>query len=191
MGIHRRNPIRGDCCAPTPVALLGQPLEFIHEDHLRERQICAFIDEIAQSESAQDKVLAVLAFLTTELSLHLQDEEEDLFPLLKRRCEPEDEIERVISKLTVDHAHAGDDTPIVVEILTQLNAQNRVPDQNECEVLMQFAAHSRRHLILENAIVLPLARVRLTNSDLDTLYIRMCQRRGLEQLKRAGHEEQS
>lgn len=40
---------RSDCLSPTDPVLLGDPLDFIAEDHLRERQICALIDRIAIS----------------------------------------------------------------------------------------------------------------------------------------------
>ncbi|MEO9575923.1 MAG: hemerythrin domain-containing protein [Tateyamaria sp.] len=181
MGIDNNRAVRGDYSEPTSLAILAHPLEFIHDDHLRERHICAMIDEIAQRRTKEGAVRAVLNFLTHELPLHLQDEEEDIFPLLMQRCEPEDEIERAISKLTVDHAHAGADIPKIVEILERLDAEDTGPDETESAALSHFTTHSRRHLILENAVILPLARARLTDADLDTLRSRMCQRRSLEQ----------
>jgi iron-sulfur cluster repair protein YtfE (RIC family) len=50
---------------------------------------------------------ALLAFLTRDLLLHHQDEEEDLFPLLKTRCKPEDGIEVILAELNRDHATEG------------------------------------------------------------------------------------
>lgn len=186
MGKHTRHLNRGEYLEPTAAALLGKPLEFIHEDHLRERQICSMIDEIARGGTGApdtQTISAVLGFLTRELPLHLKDEEEDLFPLLRRRCEPEDEIDKVIAKLHKDHDHAGEDTPQVVALLEELANEARAPNEDERHMLLAYAAHSRRHLILENAIILPFARLRLTETDLETLYIRMCQRRGLDSLK--------
>lgn len=184
MGKYVRHLNRGEYLAPTAVAMLGKPLEFIHEDHLRERQICILIDEIAQgAKPDSDAVSAVLRFLTIELPLHLMDEEEDLFPLLRRRCEPEDKIDKVIARLLKDHGHAGEDTPQAVALLEELANEARAPTQSERDMLLAYAAHSRRHLILENAIILPFARLRLSETDLETLYIRMCQRRGLDSLK--------
>ena len=178
---HVRHRNRGQCLAPTAVALLGTPLEFIHEDHLRERQVCALIDDIAQDTVPDnDAIFAVLSFLCNELPLHLRDEEEDLFPLLRRRCAPEDEIEKLIKKLHTDHAHADEDTPQIVAVLEELANETRAPDAHERAELLAFASHARRHLIFENAIILPFARLRLTDIDLETLRIRMCQRRGLD-----------
>jgi len=60
---------------------------------------------------------------------------------------------------------------------------------DDCALLTNYANQARRHLILENAIVLPLARVRLTDDDLDTLRLRMMQRRGLDSLMEQPHVE--
>jgi len=184
MGKQVRPQNRTKNLAPRAAALLGKPLEFIDEVHLRERQICALIDDIANGAIAEaESIATILSFLSHELPLHLRDEEEDLFPLLQRRCEKEDEIEKVIEKLHSDHAHAGEDTPIIVALLETLKAEMRAPDEREQDLLFAYASHSRRHLILENAIILPFARLRLTGKDLETLAKRMCQRRGLNNLR--------
>lgn len=172
---------RGDCLKPTASTLLGKPLEFIHEDHLRERQICTMLDEIADTKTPSlESAADALCFLSNELPLHLWDEEEDLFPLLRRRCEPEDEIDKVISRLLSDHMHAEEDTPPVIAILEKLRRGTEELTMLERENLKKFAMHSRRHLILENAVILPFARLRLTQRDLEKLYLHMCQRRGLD-----------
>ena len=183
MGIQTRKPIRRDCSKPTPEALLEEPLEFIHEDHLRERQICAFLDDIGDGTAELDVVQAALDFLSNELPLYMRDEEEDLFPLLKRRCEPDDEIEKIISKPVEDHEHANQDAETIVNILEKLVTASDPASEAEKLALQEFAAHTRKHLILENAIILPFARLRLTENDRKSLYLRMCQRRGLERLK--------
>ncbi|NIR60715.1 MAG: hypothetical protein GWO02_15015, partial [Gammaproteobacteria bacterium] len=44
-------------------------------------------------------------------------------------------------------------------------------------LLAAFANHARRHLIAENAIIMPLARARLSDDDLRTLRAEMRRRR--------------
>ncbi len=176
----------GDALSPTDLRLLGNPIEFLAEDHLREREICTSLDYIAASESADQEVLwDVQSFLEKELPLHLADEEEDLFPMMVNRCEPEDEIERVIDRLLGDHDHAEKDTPVVIAILQEYQRGTALSPDNR-KVLSSFATHSRHHLILENAIILPLARVRLTPDDLSHLCKRMLARRGLDSLVGGG-----
>ncbi len=53
------------------------------------------------------------------------------------------------------------------------------PEEAQTSVLTRFASHVRRHLAAENAILLPIARARLTRRDLQNLSRQMRARRGL------------
>ena len=183
---------RGDGLGPTAMSLLHKPLEFIHEDHLREREICARMDQIAQGSTVSASAINdVIHFLTRELPVHLMDEEQDLFPLLRRRCLPEDDIGKIIARLFRDHGHANEDTPGIVKLLEGLVETPRTLEDAESGALATYASHARRHLILENAIILPFARLRLTGADLEILCIRMCQRRGINHLQESDDAEGS
>lgn len=175
---------------PTDRALLGNPLEFIHADHLREREICAMLDRIAGAEFPdRDEVSRVLGYLREELPLHVADEDEDMFPLLRRRCAPEDEIDKAIMRLSADHRRDGKQTPEVIAILEESESGERGLSDEARSTLVGYAALARNHLILENAIILPFARLRLTEHDLETLRLRMLQRRGLDRLRETPHAE--
>jgi iron-sulfur cluster repair protein YtfE (RIC family) len=171
---------RGSGDAPTHPSLLGRPLDFIIEDHLRERQICAVIDAIALAAPLnRQAALTVLRFLNEELTVHLRDEAEDLFPLLAKRCTAEDSIEGAIARIRIDQDEALRLLPEVRATLagcldsgSDLSAEGRA-------ILTSFARHVRRHLVAENAILLPIARARLTRADLATLSAHMRARRGL------------
>ncbi len=171
---------RGSGLQPTDLDLLGEPLDFISQDHLRERLICGQIDDLASAASFDRQVgLTVLRFLNEELSVHIRDEVEDLFPLLTRRCTAEDAIESAISRIRCDQDEAMRLLPEVCAALSacvdtgcDLGAEDRA-------TLARFAGHVRRHLVAENAIVLPIARARLTRADLSALSRRMRSRRGL------------
>jgi hemerythrin-like domain-containing protein len=170
---------RGEHLGPTNPRLLGNPIDFIAEDHMRERAICAMIDKIAAAEQPdRDDCDHVLAFLREELPLHLADEDEDLFPMMRARCEPDDEIDIIIDRLQSDHGHALTDTPDVVALLRR---GSELPDDGRAR-LTDFATHSRRHIIVENAIILPIARARLSKDDLDIMRLHMLKRRGLDRL---------
>lgn len=174
---------RGAGDTPTSTRLLASPLDFISEDHMRERQICAVIDRLAGAEAIDRRAAArVLRFLNEELNVHLRDEAEDLFPLMARRCNEEDAIERAIDRIRGDQDE-------VVRLLPKLRAMlSGCLDTGGCltpedrTVLTAFAGHVRRHLVAENAILLPIARVRLTRADLRTLSKHMRSRRGLPNL---------
>lgn len=109
------------------------------------------------------------------------DEEEDLFPLLRRRAEPDDEVNAIIGQLSQEHATDDLDARLLVDGLVPFKTRQMSAAQRSSfrDLLRRFAANERRHLIVENAIVLPLAHARLTQADLNTLGRRMAARRGL------------
>lgn len=174
---------RGSGDKPTSPHLLVNPLVFISEDHMRERQICVVIDGLAMADTLDRQAAScVLRFLNEELGVHLRDEVEDLFPLLARRCTEEDAIESTINRIRADQVEAIRLLPRLRAALAgcldtggDLTAEDRA-------MLTRFAGHMRRHLIAENAILLPIARVRLTRADLRTLSKHMLSRRGLPDL---------
>jgi iron-sulfur cluster repair protein YtfE (RIC family) len=175
--------LRGSGDRPTSPSLLANPLYFISEDHLRERQVCAVIDGLATAEVFnQQSATAVLRFLNEELNVHLRDEAEDLFPLLARRCTEEDAIESAIDRIRADQDKAMRLLPQVRAMLADCLDSGTDLTVEERAVLSRFAGHVRRHLVAENAILLPIARARLTRADLRTLSNHMRSRRGLPEI---------
>jgi hypothetical protein len=171
---------RGSGDQPTHLGLLDHPLEFISEDHLRERQICGVIDGLATAASLDRRAaMMVLRFLNEELNVHLRDELEDLFPLLARRCTADDAIEGAINRIKADQIEAIRLLPKVRAILSGCLDRGADPTQADRATLRRFAGHVRRHLVAENAILLPIARARLTRADLRRLSKHMRSRRGL------------
>lgn len=174
---------RGGHLGPTDLARLGNPLDFIAEDHLRHRQVCATLDALAAAEVQDLGALdAIRSFLLEEFAPHMADEEEDLFPLMRRRCEPEDEIDETLDRLQGDHRGAVAAAPEVMAAVARALSNRGRMDPDDRATLTAFAASERRHMIVENAIVLPLARARLTPGDLATLRLSMLRRRGLDRV---------
>lgn len=181
---------RGDCLDPNDLGRFENPLDFIAEDHFREREICASLDRAAETGAfAPVELDRVFCFLSEELPLHLQDEEEDLFPMMRRRCAPEDEIEKAIDRLLADHVHANEDAPAILAILQLLREGRATLGTTAKTAFRVFAGHSRRHLVFENAIILPLARARLSKRDLATLRARMMKRRESRREGATSHAE--
>ncbi len=186
MARRAHDPRRGDGLSPTDPRLLGDPLDFLHEDHMREREICVMLDRIAAAESPdRDAAAHAAGFLADELPLHFADEEEDLFPLLRERCDPEDDIESALERLGADHRRSNIDTPMLVRLLRRVSEGEAILATGDRAAITGYAASTRRHLIVENAIILPLARVRLTRKDLDRMRLAMLRRRGLDRLMEA------
>ena len=72
-----------------PPELVHEPLNWLFAEHYRHRQLCKIIEHIARSEAFDaDRIVAALRFLRQDMPLHVLDEEEDLFPLMRRRASP-------------------------------------------------------------------------------------------------------
>jgi len=166
-----------------PATQLRSPLDYIFADHFRQRVLCGVLDECAEARQVGRTLMAAaLAFLKSDFGLHVIDEEEDLFPLLRRRAAPEDRIEDVLGELSQEHAADKRDAGDIIkglEAALAMDGTEQVSDGFRA-LLQRFAANERRHLIVENAIVMPLARARLTGDDLRHLGRRMAARRGLD-----------
>ncbi len=181
---------RGSGPSPSDPALLGRPLDFLFEDHLRERDICALVDWLAGSVAFERQAaLTILRFLNEELNVHLRDEAEDLFPLLAQRCTAEDAIEGAIDRIKVDQTEAARLLPEVRAILGRCLDTGSDLTVEDGALLLRFTGHMRRHLVAENAILLPIARARLTQQDLRDLSQRMRSRRGLAPIGEATDAE--
>ena len=167
---------------PMPKELLKEPLDWLFAEHFRHRQWCRLIETLAKSGIFDEEALsAAVAFLREDLPLHILDEEEDLFPLLRRRAVPEDDLERILGILSADHRI---DQERVTHLLVGLNAAlvaKKAPglDADLRALMLDFVTKERRHVALENAIVIPLARLRLSAIDLKSLSARLGARRGI------------
>ena len=168
-----------DALAPVRSELLARPLEFIVAEHHRLRDLCRLLDGIAEAPgSATIPADAILHCIEHELPLHVIDEEEDLFPLIRRRAKPRDGAERLLGLLSREHA---EDDRLAGIIAQGLRARGTA-DWDEAGfriALASFSRCQRRHLTVENAVLIPLAELRLTAGDRDGLARRMAARRGI------------
>ena len=162
-------------------ALLAQPLEFILADHLRQRNLCCLLDRLADEPRFDEALAAAIAdYVGDEMSIHVIDEEEDLFPLLRRRALPEDDVERVLGLLSREHSESDRLAEAIVGGLREAIVSGAAElDAELKDKLRAFARRERRHLAVENALVMPLAEVRLTVKDCEGLARRMAVRRGI------------
>lgn len=155
-------------------------IEFLLAEHLNHRRMCRALEDLAASPDFDGlKITALLDFIRFDLTLHVIDEEEDLFPLLRRRCLPEDEIEEILGRLGREHAEDKALSERARDVLNACLIVRQPPQAIDggAEALATFAHHERRHLALENAVLIPLARLRLGQEDIDLLGRRFMVRR--------------
>jgi len=165
----------------VPLELLSDPLAFLFAEHYRHRQLCRAIDGLAASTFFDAaRIGEVVDFLRYEAPVHIIDEEEDLFPLMRRRCLPEDDIEAVLGVLSAEHRAGEALARTVRDHLEACLAARHAPgaQMGRRRDLSAFSSQERAHLALENAVILPIARLRLSPEDLQGLGRRMAARRG-------------
>lgn len=165
-----------------PRELMAAPLDWFFAEHFRHRQFCRLINAVALAHVFDgERVTRLMEFLRNDLPLHIIDEEQDLFPLLRRRAQPEDDVEAVLGLLSAEHKadadHAHEMRGHLEACLETRNAPGMDPVVRKS--LMAFASQELRHLALENAVVLPIARLRLSPQDLAGMGRRLAARRGI------------
>lgn len=173
---------RPNMIEPIPEVLLKTPLLWIFAEHYRHRYLCQrLMDLLAPETFDQSLIHSILYFLEEDLELHIIDEEHDFFPLLRKRCEPDDQIDDVLQKLSGDH---DDDIRLANQLTrllkTSLLEQSSLKSyDNGAAIVEQFCTSQKRHIGIENAVILPIARLRLTEADLKLLGQQMAERRNL------------
>lgn len=169
-------------CLPVAEDFL-QPLDLIHSEHERQRLICDGLQRLADEQSlglGSAEAVSILTFLTEDLPLHIADEEKDLFPMLKRRCEPGDYIDDILARLHAEHDLDEDLANFIVSDVAVIAKGMQLPHPLHMFLNVRaFAEVQRRHIAWENEAVLPLAGRRLTEADLVELGRNMAARRSI------------
>ncbi len=166
------------------IRLLRTPLDFFHADHMRQRHLCETLEFLAQAERVEDEVLQqLLQYLEWDMPLHTVDEEEDLFQLLRRRARARDDLEHVLSALSGEHRADAQLSGLLCQHIRDLLKQPPdalVPTDEMRAAFMEFVTNQKRHLMVENSVIMPLAEARLTAADRRDLGRRMAARRGVD-----------
>jgi hemerythrin-like domain-containing protein len=181
LGIGSSQPAQEPLVEPIPFTLLDEPLDYIFADHFRQRSILAALRRFAAAGKVnRSEADMVVAYLERDLPLHHDDEDEDLFPALRRRALPEDDLGAVLARLREDHRQAQPMVEMITASLSAHPARDIVRiDSSTREVMLAYAAGEHRHLAIENGIVLAIARIRLTRNDLKAVSRGMKLRRGV------------
>ena len=175
---------RGTVLAPAAddPAAFRAPLEVLAAEHTRQITICDMLDRWVRAPRRTEhaELTAVHGYLVRELPLHIEDEDGDLFPMLKRRLPLGDDTEAIFAQL---HAEHEADRALQIELVRDLECLIRnVAFDDPARFFMNAFAFSqalRRHLAWENAVIMTRAERHLTDEDHAELGRRMAARRGL------------
>ena len=145
---HRQGLIIEDLSA----TLLEQPLEYISADHTRQRFVCAALTRFAEAGHVDcADAEAASTFLCRDLRLHHCDEDEDLFPKLRKRAHANDKLEELLSGLSQDHVQSMADVETITQVLAGGTAAGQIEiAPAERDVMLDFAKRERGHLAIEN-----------------------------------------
>jgi hemerythrin-like domain-containing protein len=165
----------------TPTYFARNPLDVIASAHALQAQICDAMERIADGlpDEVDRRLCAhVASCLQFDLPLHHHDEEHALFPLLKTRARPEDGMDAILDRLTAEHSSDMDFACEIAEALDSLGRGARAANPNMLGYMLRgFFERYRRHVQWETALVMPLARLRLTQEDLGALQAHMSKSR--------------
>ena len=159
------------------------PIEFILEEHDRQLEVCTGLEEVLTMPGSQlppRRALSLLDFLTKDLPTHIEDEEEDLFPLLASRQRDNLDLPVILDQLVSEHElDRGLVEPIVDDLRNIAEGRTSADSKRFHMNVRTFAEATRRHLNWENRVVLPLAQRVLGEKDRVKLANGMAARRNL------------
>lgn len=164
-----------------PHALLDRPIDYLAAEHARQRRAAELLLLAADGVSCRAGIENLSFYLRTDFAMHIVDEEQSLFPLLRERCKPEDCVDALIDVLRDEHAEDEALWRSVEQALDAAIANGRI-DPHGSEVIRRFADKVCEHISLEDGVLIPLARLRLTRADLKALSAAMRLRRAPRQV---------
>ncbi len=145
------------------------PFETMLNQRMALHSICAIIDRLPLSDAGTLRHLgpALAAYLRQDFPAIVAEEEEGLLPLLRQRLLLGDDLEPAIRQLSDEHRR---DMQRALSLAVECEALAEGLDSEDVSgilaALAAFAEQQRRHLAWEEAIILPVARARLTEQDL-------------------------
>jgi len=148
-------------------------LDLIEHEHRIQAQLCDALERIADGlpDDVDRRLCAHVAdSLKFEIPLHHRDEECGLFPLIEKRALASDNIHDILARLALEHATDESFASELLESLETLARGETVRNPDMVGYMLRsFFESYRRHIHWENAVVIPLARARLTDGDVDEL----------------------
>lgn len=165
---------------PRPAPSFDDPLAMLRACHERILAQCATLRQLLDhiqaqgvDQAAREASAQVVRYFSTAARDHHQDEERDLFPLLRAAGGASTDV---LARLEQDH-EAMETTWTELEDLLRHRLES-LPAH--APLIMAFASLYARHIALENDDLLPRARSSLTQDQLAALGVRMAQRRSVK-----------
>lgn len=166
-----------------PPEAFHHPIAVIEADHAQQLALCDVLDRLLRNPrhgATAGEMAAVHDYLRHDLPRHIADEEEDLFPLMRRRAAAGDDIKQIFELLHQEHqADCRLNEELCGHVECLVSGHAFVDPARFMICAFTFAETQRRHLAWENAVVLTRARKCLDKTDQAELGRRMAKRRSI------------
>lgn len=174
----------------TPAAGFDQPLELWLACHDRVRRMTGLLERLAPhvadkgaDDAARATATAIRRYFDEAAPRHHEDEEVDLFPLLRRRVPeraPSDwaAVSAALDRLEADHVELGKLWQQMRTLLQAIEAGE--PAHIERDAARRFGDGYRQHCELEDTVIAAALKQCLTADDLDAVGQAMAERRGVD-----------
>ena len=174
----------------TPAAGFDQPLELWLACHDRVRRMASLLErlhehmrEMGADEAAQVTAASIRRYFDEAAPRHHEDEEVDLFPLLRRllpQKAPADEAEvtATLERLEREHVELGKLWQELRAVLVAIESGEAAP--LAADLVQRFAAGYRQHCEIEDTVIASALRRCLGDVDLDAIGQAMAERRGVD-----------
>ncbi len=173
-----------DSINKKPAPGFDSPLDMLHACHDRIMDQCATLQKLMQhlpmhgcDTQAQQAAQAILRYFDTAGQFHHQDEEMDLFPLLRACSNPD--ADKLMEQLLAEH-QSMDSMWGVLRSQLQAISDGKTADLDR-KIVADFSLAYGRHVMLENMKLLPLAAKLLDDKKLLDMGKNMAKRRGVTQ----------
>lgn len=160
----------------------NSPLDMLHACHDRIMDQCSTLQKLMQhlpihgcDTQAQKAAQAILRYFDTSGQHHHQDEEFDLFPILRATNNPD--ADSLMKQLLADH-QAMDELWAILRSQLLLIGQGKSTELDR-KIVADFSLAYGRHVMLENMKLLPLAARLLQKEQLADMGKKMAARRGV------------
>lgn len=174
----------------TPAAGFDEPLELWLACHDRVRRMAGLLERLHEhlqlqgaDDAAQVTAASIRRYFEEAAPRHHEDEEVDLFPLLRRLLPekaPRDEatVVAALAQLEKDHVELGKLWQELRGRLLTIEAGQ--PTALAEDLVQRFAGGYRRHCEVEDSVVAAALRRCLSGVDLDAVGQAMAERRGVD-----------
>lgn len=174
----------------TPAAGFDQPLQLWLACHDRVRRMTGLLERLREhlgtmgaDDAARVTATTIRRYFDEAAPRHHEDEEVDLFPLLRRTLPARAprrvrQVEQALERLQADHLALG-------KVWQQLRPALEAIERGEVvqldgELVRTFAEGYRGHCEIEDTVIAEALRLCMDDADLDALGQAMAERRGVD-----------